>query len=307
MVAIVVTGGAGFIGSHIADAFSAAGSEVQVIDDLSSGLRENLSVDVPLTVTDIRTEAARKFLTATRPEIIIHAAAQMSVTQSMQDPLFDAEVNICGLINLLQAFKPEELPYILFLSTGGALYGEQTVFPATEDHRINPTSAYGLAKRVEELYLDLWSRQWGLRYGVLRLANIYGPRQSPHGEAGVVAIFNNLLLKGEVPTLFGHGKPTRDYVFVADVVNAVQKMCDDRITGTYNIGTGRETAVSEIFNLISKALKVDLLPDYAPLRTGEQERSSIDATLALKTFNWKPTVDLENGLRLTSEWFRGKL
>jgi len=239
-----------------------------------------------------------------KPDIVVHAAAQISVRVSMEDPSLDTSVNVGGLVNILQAFSKEDLPYFVFLSTGGAIYGEQEQFPATESHPIRPSSIYGLAKRVSEMYLDFWSREFGLKYAALRLGNVYGPRQSPHGEAGVIAIFCKMLLDGKLPVINGSGEQTRDFVFVSDVATAAAAVSNQQITGTFNIGTSTETSVNTLYAEICTALDMDVKPEYAEAKAGEQMRSCIDWQLAHKTFNWEPSVAIDAGIRTTAEWFK---
>ncbi|MCB0334610.1 MAG: NAD-dependent epimerase/dehydratase family protein, partial [Bdellovibrionales bacterium] len=297
---ILVTGGAGFIGSHIVDAFLACGDEVYVIDDLSSGNLENLNPAAHFTKADIRSEEAARFVADLRPDILVHAAAQISVSMSMKDPKHDAEVNVVGLANLLHAFGGSDFPHVVFISTGGAIYGEQEVYPADESHVCQPTSMYGLNKYVSEQYLQFWHREMGLTYTVLRLSNVYGPRQSPHGEAGVIAIFHKYLLGGKTPTIFGTGAQTRDFVFVGDVVSAVLSAAETKTSGTFNIGTGAETSVNELYQLICNSLRTDISPHYEPSRPGEQMRSCITAALANKKLGWEPSVTLAEGIQKTS-------
>ena len=302
---VLITGGAGFIGSHAADRFQKDGAQVLVIDDLSSGSPENVSEGIELVEADIRSEKARQTVKDFNPDVLVHAAAQMSVTESMKDPHFDADVNIVGLVNLLEAHKESDSkPYVVFISTGGALYGEQDVYPAPEDHPIRPESFYGLAKRVGEMYLDLWARSYGLKYGVLRLSNVYGPRQNPHGEAGVVAIFNNKILQGTQPTIFGDGEQTRDYIFVGDVVEAMATVVSSQVTGTFNIGTGVETTVNQLLAGITSSLDSSVEAEYAAGRAGEQRRSVVDPSHARETLSWKAEKSLQEGLGLTCEWFK---
>jgi UDP-glucose 4-epimerase len=303
MARVVVTGGAGFIGSHISDAFLGAGHHVAIIDNFSSGSRENVDPKIKIYEADIRSAEARRALEAEQPDIVVHTAAQISVRLSMEDPVFDTEVNVAGVVNLLHAFNGKQYPHFVFLSTGGAIYGEQETFPASESHRIAPASIYGLAKRVGEMYFEFWAREHGMKFTALRLANVYGPRQNAHGEAGVVAIFNTALLAGKAPTIFGSGEQTRDFVYVGDVVAAAKAVSERGICGTFNIGTAVETDVNKLYSMISKALNVSLVAFRGPAKAGEQMRSSIDATFATKTFNWKPQVDLEQGIGLTAKWF----
>lgn len=304
MTKALVTGGAGFIASHIVEGLLETGAEVIVIDNLSSGRKENLSPRAKMVMMDIRSEKVAELIAEEKPDLVVHAAAQISVRKSMEDPVFDADVNVRGLLNILHSFSGRKLPYFVFISTGGAIYGEQDFFPATEDHPIRPTSVYGMAKRVSELYLDLWHRVYGMKYAVLRLANVYGPRQNPHGEAGVVAIFSERLLRGEVPTINGSGEQTRDFVFVRDVARAVVSVCEQGVSGVYNIGTGVETSVNELYRLIAAAAQSSISPGYVEGKAGEQMRSSIDSSEAGKAFGWKAMYNLEEGIKETVAWFR---
>ena len=304
MARVLVTGGAGFIASHVVDGFIAAGNQVLIVDDLSSGVKSNVSAKASLLELDIRSEKLGPAIKEFQPEIVVHAAAQMSVRRSMDEPVFDVDVNVVGLLNILQSLKGFALPHFVFTSTGGAIYGEQDTFPAKEDHRVSPESVYGLSKKVSELYLDLWARVYGLRFGVVRLANVYGPRQNPHGEAGVVAIFNQVLISGKTPTINGSGEQTRDFVFVGDVAKAILAVAEKRVTGIYNIGTGQETSVNQVYGLTCEALGLKRPAAYAAAKVGEQLRSCIDASLARNKFGWVPSVSVKEGLRQTSEWFR---
>ncbi len=308
MANVIVTGGAGFIGSHLVDMMISEGHQVTVIDDLSTGTKDNLNQKASLKVLDICSPEAAIEIAKLQPEIIIHAAAQISVRVSMADPLFDAKINILGLVNILEAFKGKKLPYFMFLCTGGALYGEQLTFPATEDHPINPTSFYGLTKSLSEHYLKFWQNQFGLNYVSLRLANVYGPRQNCDGESGVVAIFCKSLLSEKAPIVNGTGEQTRDYIFVEDVVNAFRLAQRNRPTGSYNIGTGCETSVIDLLSSLNKALEsniaVNIAAQHGPVKSGEQLRSVISPNKALETFGWKPLIDLNSGLSKTASWFR---
>ncbi len=299
----LVTGGAGFIGSHVVDRLVAKNFEVAVIDDLSSGSLDNLSDRAQFFQQDICDAEAAHTIKYFKPDIIIHTAAQMSVSDSMKDPLHDVKVNVQGTVNLLNALDKHNFPFFVFISTGGALYGEQDVFPAPEDHALRPTSVYGQSKAVVEQYLALWQRVYGLKYAVLRLANVYGPRQNPHGEAGVVAIFLKKLLSGEIPTINGTGKFTRDYVNVLDVVSAIESVIEQRITNTFNIGTGIETSVNELYQQIIKAGNFNIPASYGPQRAGDQERSVITSTRAKELLGWSPKLDLASGLQDTYQWF----
>lgn len=306
MAKVCITGGAGFIGSHVAENFKRLGDEVFVIDDLSSGSKENLPPDVKLYELDIRDSKCKEVLANENPDIIIHTAAQVSVSRSMNNPKEDADINIIGILNLISAFPPEKLPYFVFISTGGAMYGEQEEFPATEEHPENPTSFYGLSKKVSELYLELWQTNFGLNYSVLRLANVYGPKQNPHGEAGVVAIFYDRLLQDEEATIYGDGKQTRDYVFVEDVAWAIELAVKRKVNGVFNIGTGIETDVNTLYEHIVDILAIDKEANYANERAGEQKRSCISANKAETFFEWKPRCEFKKGLSITGDWFKAK-
>ena len=305
MKRVLVTGGAGFIGSHVVDRFLADGASVMVIDDLSSGSKANLSGSAELVQCDIRSPEARSVVQEFNPDLLVHAAAQMSVSESMKDPHHDATINVCGLVNLLQGhLTKKQSPYVIFVSTGGAIYGEQEQFPAPESHPIAPESFYGLSKRMGEMYLDFWNRSFGLEYGVVRLSNVYGPRQNPHGEAGVVAIFCKRMLEGKQPTIYGDGEQTRDYIYVGDVVDAIATMASGKNTGIFNIGTGNETSVNALLTGIMVALNTQVTPLYAPGRAGEQRRSVIDASHARNIFGWAPSKSLTEGLEVTCAWFK---
>jgi len=303
MAKVIVTGGAGFIGSHIVDRLREA-HEVIVIDDLSSGSRSNLPKDVKLHELDIRSPGAAEVVASEKPDILVHAAAQISVRISMDQPTTDTDINVTGLVNLLMPLRGRKGSHVVFLSSGGACYGEQDVFPAPETHPIRPESVYGLSKRVGEMYLEFWSRVWGITSTSLRLSNVYGPRQNPHGEAGVVAIFCERLLAGKDITIFGTGEQTRDFVYVGDVADAVSRSVASRTVGEFNIGTSRETSVV----VLAQSLKDRACPTaqilFAPAKSGEQMRSVIDNTRAGTVLGWKPTVQMDEGLAKTLEWYR---
>ncbi len=300
----LITGGAGFIGSHVADTFLAAGHEVWALDDLSTGRRENLSSAVRLVVEDIRSPGAARLVESERFEVICHLAAQMDVRRSVADPRFDADVNVLGLLNLLEAARKGGVRKVVFSSTGGAIYGEQDVFPAPESHPTRPVSPYGVSKAAGELYLGYYHAQYGLKSAALRYANVYGPRQNPHGEAGVVAIFGQRLIRGEPCFINGSGQQTRDFVFGPDVARANLLAAERDLQGPLNIGTGLETDLNRLYALLARAAGSSLPPRYADAKPGEQLRSSVDASLAEKLLGWRPTVELEEGLRRTVAWFR---
>ena len=303
---VLVTGGAGFIGSHVADAFVAAGHEVWALDDLSTGRRENIGPGVRLVVADIGTPQAARLVENERFEVICHLAAQMDVRRSVADPGFDAKVNIGGLITLLEAARKVPVRKVVFSSTGGAIYGEQEVFPAPESHPTRPVSPYGVSKAAGELYLGYYRAQYGLASVSLRYANVYGPRQNPHGEAGVVAIFSERLLAGQPCTIHGTGRQTRDFVFGPDVARANLLAAEREVEGPINIGTGVETDVNRLYALLARAAGSAAAARHGEAKPGEQLRSSVDPRRAAELLGWRPTVGLEEGLRTTVEWFRSR-
>jgi UDP-glucose 4-epimerase len=305
-VKVLVTGGAGFIGSHVCDAFLRAGHEVIALDNLSSGKRENLDPRVRLAVMDIRSPEAAELIRSERPHALCHLAAQMDVRRSVEDPRFDAEANILGMLNLLEASRVAGVKKVIFSSTGGAIYGEQDVFPAPENHPTRPVSPYGVSKASGELYLGYYKAQYGLQYVALRYANVYGPRQNPHGEAGVVAIFSQRLVAGQPCTIFGDGGQTRDFVFGPDVARANLLAFEKDYVGAINIGTGIETDINRLFAGLAEAAGSTQPVTHAPGKPGEQRRSCIDPSLAKKVLGWEPTVGLTEGLRKTVEFFRAK-
>jgi UDP-glucose 4-epimerase len=294
---VIVTGGAGFIGSHVVDALLADGKDVTVIDDLSTGRPGLLNPQADLEVADISDASAiDPLIDASRPAAIYHLAAQASVTVSVTDPWRDCEVNVRGTLNLLQAANRCRAP-VVFSSTGGALYGNEAPIPTSETFIPAPLAPYGASKWAAEAYVNTWANSSRLPHTVLRLGNVYGARQSPHGEAGVVAIFSHALWHGTKARMYGFGKPTRDYVHVSDVASAMLRSTG--IKGTFNIATGRETPVSELFSILASAASSAIEPEQLPLRAGELERSCLDASLAASELGWKPTVEVESGLRQT--------
>jgi UDP-glucose 4-epimerase len=305
---ICVTGGAGFIGSHVADALVAAGNRVLIVDDLSSGRKENAPKDSELHVLDVRSEEAGQLLVDRKIEILVHHAAQMDVRCSVADPVFDANVNILGLLNLLEAARGGSLRQVIFASTGGAIYGEQDAYPADEDHPARPISPYGVAKLASERYLYFYHCEYGLDATCLRYANVYGPRQNPHGEAGVVAIFSRLILDGENAVINGDGLQTRDYVYVDDVVRANLASLDRPGFATYNVGTGVETDVNNLFNHIAEAADeaadLDGAPTHGNAQAGEQRRSSITSERMLEEMSVAVDTPLSEGIPATVAWFR---
>jgi UDP-glucose 4-epimerase len=301
---ILVTGGAGFIASHVADACIRRGDRVTVIDDLSTGRKENLNPEAEFFRTDIRSGDVRGIIANGRFDVVIHHAAQMDVRKSVEDPAADADVNILGTLNLLQQCVAHRVGRFLFASTGGAIYGEQETFPAREDHPLRPVSPYGVSKLSVEKYLYYYQEGCGLASTILRYGNVYGPRQNPHGEAGVVAIFASRMLAGAEPLINGDGMQTRDYVFVNDVVNANILALEQGLSGAFNIGTGVETTVNELFREIRSLTHSEAREQHGPAKQGEQQRSVLDCSLARKTLGWSPRVSLREGLGQTVEFFR---
>lgn len=301
---VVVSGGAGFIGSHVCDVFLGAGHRVVAIDNLSTGRKENLAPGVPLVVADIGSPEAAHVIQRERPDVLCHLAAQMDVRRSVMDPRFDAESNILGLLNLLEAARQAGVGKVVFSSTGGAIYGEQDVFPAPESHPTRPVSPYGVSKAAGELYLGYYRAQYGLRSVALRYANVYGPRQNPHGEAGVVAIFLERLLREEPCTIYGSGRQTRDFVYGFDVARANLLAAEREVEGPINIGTGVETDITALHGLLAHAVGVRQAARYAAAKPGEQLRSSLDNGLAARTLGWSPSLTLSQGLGETAAWFR---
>ncbi len=301
---ILVTGGAGFIGSNIVDAYIQAGHDVVVVDDLSTGRKENVNPKARLIKVDIQDAGLEKVFEGTKFDVINHHAAQMDVRRSVADPKFDASVNVLGMLNLLELGKKYGVGKVIFSSTGGAIYGEQDYFPADEQHPLRPLSPYGITKLATEKYLFYYKAVYGIQHVILRYANIYGPRQNPHGEAGVVAIFADKMLKGEQPVINGDGKQTRDYVFVGDVVRANLLALAHTISDIFNIGTGVENDVNTLFRIIKKSTSSSCEEKHAPAKMGEQLRSVIDSSKAKKILGWIPTVSLEEGLEKTVQYFR---
>ena len=290
-----VTGGAGFIGSHVVDALVARGDEVYVVDNLATGRRENLNEAATLMEIDIREPLAGLF-EEIQPELVVHLAAQADVGTSVERPLFDAEVNVVGTLNVLEAVRPHGAQ-LVFSSTGGAIYGE-CERPAREEDERRPVSPYGTAKLAAEEYLATWNRLHGTRHVALRFANVYGPRQLAKLEGGVVAIFMDRLRAGESVTIFGDGEQTRDYVYVGDVVRAVLAAVG-RDGGVFNVGTATETSVNELFDGCRRVAGVETQPTYAAARPGDALRSVVDVSRSERELGWRPQTPLEEGLRLT--------
>jgi len=302
-VKVLLTGGAGFIGSHVADQLLACGHDVAIVDDLSSGKKENIPEGAVFYEQDIRDGCAEVF-EEFKPDALSHQGAQMDVRRSVREPDFDADVNVLGTLRLLESCVRYGVRRVVFASTGGAVYGEQREFPALEDHLQYPISPYGVSKLAGERYLHFYHTQYGLPYTALRYANVYGPRQDPHGEAGVVAIFCGNLAAGRGSTINGSGEQTRDYVYVEDVARAnVLALETDAPSGAYNVGTGIETSVNELYEILREASGRDLPPAHGPAKQGEQLRSSVNPTAAARILGWRPETNLAAGLKRTLSFF----
>ncbi|MBI5746398.1 MAG: GDP-mannose 4,6-dehydratase [Nitrospirae bacterium] len=300
----LVTGGAGFIGSHLADRLIEEGHEVTLVDNLSTGKKENINKRARFHKMDILSPRLEGLFKKERFDIVSHHAAQIDVRRSVEDPIFDAQVNILGFLNILENAVRYGTKFLVFASSGGTVYGEQRFFPASEEHPTCPISPYGVTKLTSEQYLYFYRKSYGLRYSVLRYANVYGPRQDPFGEAGVVAIFAQKMLMEGQPVINGNGMQTRDYVYVDDVVDANMAVITKKAEDVFNVGTGRETSVNSLFDLLRQVLGLDLKAVYGPAKKGEQSRSLLDPTKLKKALDWEPRVDLEEGLLKTVEYFR---
>ena len=305
---ILVTGGAGFIGSHVVDRLLADGHEISVVDNLSTGRRELVAAGAALHVCDLRSAALDAVFAGTRPEAVVHVAAQASVARSVVDPLLDAGVNVLGTVALLAACQRWRVARVVYTSTGGAAYGDTNVLPTPEDHPTNATSPYGVTKVAAERYLECWSGLTGVPTLTVRLANIYGPRQNPLGEAGVIAIFTHRLLRDEGCVINGDGGQTRDYVFVGDVADAIVRGLErPEARGAVNIGTGVETSVNELYARLARTVGVSRAATHAPAKPGEQRRSVLDPTRAKMILGWTPATSLDTGLEHTVNAFRAEL
>ena len=303
---VLVTGGAGFIGSNIVDALISAGHEIAIIDNLSTGKEENINPEAcffHIDITDF--EALEGIFQNFKPEIVFHVAAQIDLRKSVEEPSFDAEVNVVGSVNLFSLCIQYGVKRIIFSSTGGALYGEREKIPANENSSIEPLSPYGVSKYCTEQYLNYFKRLYGIERVILRYGNVYGPRQDPFGEAGVIAIFTNKILNGETLTVYGDGNQTRDYIFIEDVVRANLLSIEGK-EGIYNIGTNVETSVNHIIELFSKILEKDIKPIYTQPRKGEVYRISLNTEKAKMELGFEVKFTFEEGLRKTIQWYKMK-
>jgi UDP-glucose 4-epimerase len=303
-VKILVTGGAGFIGSHLVDRLVQEGHEVVVVDNLSTGRRRNLNRAAEFYKRDVQGSRMESVFRRERPVVLIHLAAQMNIRRSVEDPLFDAQVNILGTLNVLDHAVRYGTRKVIFASSGGAIYGEQDVFPAPESHATRPLSPYGISKLTGEYYLAYHQRVSGIHYVSLRFSNVFGPRQDPYGEAGVVAIFCQKMLAGEQPIINGNGRQTRDFIYVDDVVEAHMAVLGKDIQGVYNVGTAHETSINELFGKLADLTKAGCKQLYGPAKKGEQARSVVDASKLRQELGWEPRVSLDDGLARTVEYFR---
>ena len=301
---ILVTGGAGFIGSHVVNGLLEARHEVVVVDNLTTGHRHNLHPDATFYEMNILDSQLADVFDQEKPDIVNHHAAQIDVRKAVADPLFDAQQNIIGSIHLIEHCREHGVQKIVYASTGGAIYGEPVYLPADEEHPIRPLSPYGISKHTVEHYLDLASLNFGLNYTVLRYANVYGPRQDPHGEAGVVGIFSESLFRGDQPTIFGDGSSTRDYVFVEDVVEANLVAMEGGAGQIYNVGTGSETDLNELFIKLKTAIGAEIDAIYAPPRLGEVDKIALTNDKIKRDLGWEPAHSLEEGFVKTAQYYR---
>ncbi|PIY80105.1 MAG: UDP-glucose 4-epimerase [Candidatus Pacebacteria bacterium CG_4_10_14_0_8_um_filter_42_14] len=300
---ILVTGGAGFIGSHVVDRYCALGHEVIVLDNLSTGQEKFVNEKAKLITADITDrEAVSRTIMQERPEVINHHAAHIQVGYSVENPQFDAENNIIGLLNIMEAARKVGVKKIIMASTGGAMYGNKQT-PFTETMKEEPLSPYGISKRSGELYLNYYHELYGIPYVILRYSNVYGPRQNAHGESGVIAIFSELIAAGKQPKINGDGTHTRDYVFVTDVARANELALETEATGEFNIGTNREISTNDVFSAVATEFGTSSEVEHGPERPGEQVTSSLDYSKAQKVLGWQPSIKFEDGVKEVVEWY----
>lgn len=304
---VLVTGGAGFIGSHLVDRLVQEGHEVVIVDNLSTGKRRNLNRTARFYKLDIQSWRLERVFRNERPNIVMHLAAQMDVRKSVEDPIFDAQVNVLGMLNVLQHSIKHGVRKVVFSSSGGAIYGEQEIYPVPESHVTRPLSPYGISKLCGEQYLSYYQRVSGLQMVSLRYANVYGPRQDPDGEAGVVAIFIQKLLNNEQAIVYGNGRQTRDFVYVDDVVEANLAVMGQETQGTYNVGTGEETSINDLLRILIAHTNSTCKEVHGPAKLGEQVRSVIDSNKLRQELSWEPRTELREGLKRTVDYFRERM
>jgi UDP-glucose 4-epimerase len=304
---VLVTGGAGFIGSHLVDRLVQEGHEVVIVDNLSTGKRRHLNRAARFCKLDIQSWRLERVFRNERPNIVMHLAAQMDVRKSVEDPIFDAQVNVLGTLNVLQQAIKHGVRKVVFSSSGGAIYGEQEIYPVPESHVTRPLSPYGISKFCGEQYLSYYQRVSGLQIVSLRYANVYGPRQDPDGEAGVVAIFIQKLLNNEQAIVNGNGRQTRDFIYVDDVVEANLAVMGQETQGTYNVGTGEETSINDLLRILIAHTNSTCKEIHGPAKTGEQVRSVIDSNKLRQELSWEPRTELSEGLKRTVDYFRERM
>jgi len=317
---VLVTGGAGFVGSHIVDFFINNNYDVIIIDDLSGGKKENINKKARFYQIDVNDTGIKNIISKEKPDYICHQAAQISVSYSVKNPKIDAQRNIMGLLNLLESSSSNDVKGIIFASSGGTVYGEPECFPISENTPFNPSSPYGIAKMSSEYYLKFYSDYYDLNYVALRYGNVYGPRQDPYGEAGVIAIFIRKMLNGKVPTINGDGEYIRDYVYVEDVANACLLSMKNMLKlaklykknslinqfVSFNIGTGQAVSVNQLFSYLREIVDFSMQANYGPPRSGDLRKNVLDCQLAKKTLNWEARYNIRDGLTKTVEWFKYK-
>jgi UDP-glucose 4-epimerase len=301
---ILVTGGAGFIGSHVVDAMLAAGHEVVVVDNLSTGRLKNLNPQARFYQVDIRSPELADVFERERPEVVDHHAAQMDVRRSVAEPLVDADINVLGTLNLLEIARSHGTRKVIYISTGGAVYGEPRYLPCDEEHPVDPICQYGVSKHVVEHYLHVYRHLYGLDYTVIRYANVYGPRQNPHGEAGVVAIFTGRMLAGQPVTINGTGEQERDFVYVTDCAQANLQALDQGSAGIFNLGSSQGVSVNLLFSTLANIIGYPSKPQLGPAKPGETFKIFLDGRRAQASLGWSPTVTFEQGLQQTVAHFR---
>jgi len=301
---ILVTGGAGFIASHVVDRFIEEGHEVVVVDNLSTGQRRNVNAAANFYNADIQGRWLERVFRRERPAVVCHHAAQIDVRRSVQDPFFDAQVNVMGTLKVFQNAVKYGVRKVIFASSGGAVYGEPQLLPVSEDHPTRPTSPYGINKAIGDEYLRYFRDSWGLEYVSLRYANVYGPRQDGNGEAGVVGIFSQKMLNGDQPVINGNGRQTRDFIYVDDIVEANVAALTKTAHGIYNVGTGQETTINELFGILAKLINPAVREVHGPAKKGEQQRIALDADRLHRELEWEPKVPLQDGLAKTVAYYR---